>query len=91
MSYIIDKVYEVAEKKIRIFFALLLQTRKLFQVLHSIVYDLHELYLAPEQKKKTFEADIAQLSFLRDGQIEVDSVYVKEFNEYLLAMKLTVI
>ena len=97
MSYIINKVYEVAEKKIRIFFALLIQTRRLFEVLYFIVNDLAYLYVDGEMKKKGFEADVSQLKFLKDGQIEVEAIYVKEVQAYLveireqqLALKMTV-
>lgn len=97
MAYIINKVYEVAEKKIRIFFALLIQTRRLFEVLYLIINDLAYLYIDGEKKKTTFEADVSQLKFLKDGQIEVESIYVKEFQAYLveireqqLALKMTV-
>jgi hypothetical protein len=45
MKFIIQKVYEVADKKIRIFFALLIHTHDIFNVMESIFKDMSYLYI----------------------------------------------
>lgn len=51
MNFIINKVYEVEEKKVRIFLALLLQTHKLFDILQDIVNNLNFLYIDGKRKR----------------------------------------
>ena len=51
MSFIVNNVYEVEEKKMRIFVTLLLQTRRLFWVMEEVVHKLNYLYIDGKRKK----------------------------------------
>lgn len=44
MRFIVERVYEVADKKIRIFLALLIHTRQIFRVLEAVLKKLPHLY-----------------------------------------------
>ncbi len=83
MQFILERIYEVADKKIRIFLALLIHTHGIFNVLEAILRDLDYLYVDIKTKRKNFEADVAAISFLRNGQVEVDSSYVRDYVEWL--------
>jgi hypothetical protein len=79
MRFIIECVYEVADKKIRIFLALLIHTHQLFRVLETVIRQLGFLYVDADAKRKAYDTDIAPVAFLRDGQAEVDSPYVRDY------------
>jgi hypothetical protein len=80
MRFIVERVYEVADKKIRIFLALLIHTRQIFRVLEAVLKKLPHLYRDIEAKRQSFENDIAPVSFLRDAQVEIESSYVREYH-----------
>lgn len=83
MRFIVDCVYEVADKKIRIFLALLIHTHQVFRVLEAVLKQLGYLYVDADAKRKAYEIDSAPISFLRDEQAEVDSSYVRDYQQWL--------
>lgn len=54
MRFIIDRIYEVADKKIRIFLALLLHTHQVFDVLEAVLKDMAYLYVDTKAKRKKY-------------------------------------
>ena len=54
MRFIIDRIYEVADKKIRIFLALLLHTHQVFSILEAVLNDLAYLYVDVKAKRKSY-------------------------------------
>ena len=56
MMFMTTKVYEGKEKKLRIYFALLLHNRQLFTTLRQIIMQMPHLFVDPEVKRATLDS-----------------------------------
>lgn len=82
MSFIMKKIYQGKDVKLRIYFVLLLHTKKLFSFFDEVLKKMDYLYKNIAEKKVKMEKDIAPLSFFKDGQYVIQSQYITDFNHF---------
>ena len=58
MNYIVNKIYESKEVKIRLLFMLLLNNKKLFDFLSLIIQRMPHLYKHPDNKREGLEKEL---------------------------------
>jgi len=82
MRYIMNKIYEGKEVKIRLLFMLMLNNKKLFAFLNQILERIPYLYKNIEKKKASIDKELEPVDFFKDGQFTItasNTNYIEEF------------
>ena len=74
MKYIMHKIYQGKEVKIRLLFMLLLSNKKLFDFIYEVINKLPHLYINAKEKLKGIEAEIEPVSFFKDGLFKIITI-----------------
>lgn len=85
MKYIINRIYESKEVKIRLLFMLLLNNKKLFDFLFEILHRMPYLYKLPEQKRTQLEKELEPVNFFKDGHFTISNPtanYITDFKTF---------
>jgi len=82
MKYIMSKIYEGKEVKLRLLFMLLLNNKKLFEFINTVIEKVPYLYNNPREKVKSIDGELEPIAFFKDGQFKIFTVtpnYIEEF------------
>lgn len=85
MKYIINRIYESKEVKIRLLFMLLLSNKKLFDFLYEVLHRIPYLYKLPEQKRNSLDKELEPVNFFKDGHFNIinsTANYIADFKAF---------